>query len=76
MFSVPFAKQGDLQYFFEWIEKDAQNGDSKMVRDFGCSYTTLEEVYLKITHEANFGFGEGQASNSIANTVMQGQQYH
>eukprot|EP00762_Andalucia_godoyi_P004681 ANDGO_03589.mRNA.1 ABC transporter A family member 1 len=69
LFGLPFAKQAELKQLFEWIEADALEGDRKVIRDWGLSYTTLEEVYLRVTHDANFGFGADQATNSIENAT-------
>lgn len=42
---------------------NVEKGENKMIRDWGLSQTTLEEVYLTVTKSNQFGYGQNQISN-------------
>jgi len=45
-FSLPHATVKQITDFFSWVERAKKDG----VEDWGISHTTLEEVFLRITH--------------------------
>eukprot|EP00761_Pharyngomonas_kirbyi_P010427 gb/GECH01010447.1/.p1 GENE.gb/GECH01010447.1/~~gb/GECH01010447.1/.p1 ORF type:complete len:901 (+),score=161.28 gb/GECH01010447.1/:1-2703(+) len=55
IFNVPSDKVVQLGQLVEHIESQVGQ-DGSIIRDWGLSHTSLEEVYLKVTSEAKFGF--------------------
>jgi len=45
VYTLPYSNFDDVTSFFQWIERSAP-----YVSDWGVSHTTLEEVFLRITH--------------------------
>eukprot|EP00026_Physarum_polycephalum_P001937 Phypoly_transcript_01940.p1 GENE.Phypoly_transcript_01940~~Phypoly_transcript_01940.p1 ORF type:complete len:991 (+),score=123.87 Phypoly_transcript_01940:334-2973(+) len=45
IYTLPYSNFDDVTSFFQWIERDAP-----YITDWGVSHTTLEEVFLRITH--------------------------
>jgi len=50
VYTLPYQNIDDVTQFFSWIEKGAP-----YISDWGVSHTTLEEVFLRITHGSNEG---------------------
>jgi ABC-type multidrug transport system ATPase subunit len=59
IWQLPFDRQSELGSIFKLIERES----GKTIQDWSIGHTSLEDVYLKITKESNFGFEAGMASN-------------
>jgi ABC-type multidrug transport system ATPase subunit len=79
IFNIPFGQEKKLANIFQFVEKDLQEDESdRLVKDWGISHTTLEEVYLKVTNEADFGYGSGQknaTTGAVIPTHVRGSIY-
>jgi ABC-type multidrug transport system ATPase subunit len=57
MFNVPNVSMADLIPIVRHLEK------STIVRDWALSQTTLEEVYLKVTNQSQFGYSQNMRTH-------------
>jgi ABC-type multidrug transport system ATPase subunit len=70
VFCVSYDKQPQLIDLLRWLEGTSANEDAKLrdcpdrlwFSEWGVSHASLEEVFMAVTEEANFGYAKGQTT--------------
>ncbi|EFC35988.1 kinesin [Naegleria gruberi] len=78
IFNVPKEQVNELGQLISYLEKltsentlnnngTSINGNTNMIKDWGISQTTLEEVYLKVTQNSEFSYKNDDNAISMGN---------
>lgn len=74
-YSLPRAKIDDVSQFFRFVESELQSSEGeKLIKDWGISQTTMEEVFLRITHGDNHRGAGGAIGFYTGGTANEKQQ--
>jgi ABC-type multidrug transport system ATPase subunit len=67
IYTIVPEKIGELSDLLETIEDHCEETteEKRIIRDWGISHTTLEEVYLKVTHEEFHDFDDVDDENDL-----------
>ncbi|KAL9657561.1 hypothetical protein ABK040_000988 [Willaertia magna] len=68
IFNVPKEQTNELGELLSIIER-MKSSSKSMLKDWGITQTTLEEVYLKVTKKADFGYKEFKSVPTIGSEM-------